>query len=85
MSDGWGLPLEQSYSAMGQLKEGSVSNHDACVLEVGSHPDSLCPHSGILAIRAIALQGILGHQVGGGGSPWWSLSLGFMCPAQASN
>lgn len=61
----WGLPSEPHSSAVGQLKEGSVPRHVACELEAGSHPDSLSPHSGILAVRATILQGISSHQEGG--------------------
>lgn len=55
---GWGLPLEQPYSAVGHLKKGSVPDHVAGMLEVASHPDSLSPHSGTLAVRE-ALVGLL--------------------------
>lgn len=61
----WGLPPEPHSSAVGQLKKGSVPCHVACELEAGSHPDSLSPHSGILAVRATILQGISSHQEGG--------------------
>lgn len=61
----WGLPPELCSSAVGQLKEGSVSRHVTCELEASLHPDSLSPHSGILAVRATILQGISSHQEGG--------------------
>lgn len=49
----WDLPLRKLVdSAVGQLKEGSVPNHIACVLEIGSHSAPVSPHSGILTVRA---------------------------------
>lgn len=73
----WGLPPEPPSSAVGQLKEGSVPHQVVCELEAGSHPDSLSPHFGILAVRAAILQGISSHQEGGESGFGGVLSEGF--------
>lgn len=49
----WDLPLGQLVdSAASQLKEVSVPDHVACVLEISSHSAPVSPHSGILTFRA---------------------------------